>query len=171
MRLRTGLTLVVLVGLLVAAVVVGWRLLTTNIPLLNAAQPTCSNEKLPSGSRLESSQVTVNVYNSGSISGLANATMLSLNRRGFGAGVVADAPPRIKAKNVTIFDPRPKAPSVRLVKQQFAGKVAVRKRRADISAGVDVVVGDKFAGLAPKAATSLRLRGTTRVCVDVTPTP
>lgn len=168
MTLKTPLTLVVLVSLCVVGTVYGWRLLTQDAPPLDAGSfrdSGCSDRQLDSGSKLKSSQVQVNVYNAGSISGLASETMRALSRRGFVAGVVDDAPASTKAQNVVVLDPEPKSASVQLVAEQFNGEVVVRKRADDLSDGIDVIVGDNFQGIDKQAETSLSVQRNTDVCV------
>lgn len=168
MTLRTPLTLLILVILCVAGTVIGWRLLTQDAPALDAGSSrgaACDDRQLSSGSKLRSRQIQINVYNAGSISGLADATMRSLSRRGFVAGVVDNAPGRAQAQNVLVLDPEPKSASVRLVAAQFNGDVVVRKRADDLNDGVDVIVGDDFQGIDQKAKTSLSVQSSTDVCV------
>lgn len=168
MSLKTPLTLVVLVILCVAGAALGWRLLTQDAPPLDAGSArgtACKDRELDSGTKLKSSQIRVNVYNAGSISGLANTTMRSLSRRGFVAGVVDNAPAKTNAQNVVVLDPEPKSASVRLVAAQFKGDVDVRKRADDLSDGVDVIVGDDFQGIDADAKTSLSVQSNTNVCV------
>ena len=164
MRLRTSLTLMFLVGLLVAGSVVGWRLVTEDAPDLRGG-PDCVNERVETETTLRSRQVRVNVYNAGSIDGLASSTMRSLSRRGFAEGVIGNAPANTKADNVLLLDPQPKSPPVRLVAAQFAGAVVVRRRADDLSEGVDIFVGNGFRGVDGAAKTSMTVRETTEECV------
>ena len=164
MRLRTSLTLVVLVGLLVAGSVVGWTLVTEDAPELGGSSD-CVNQQVNSKTTLRSDDVRINVYNAGSIDGLASTTMRSLTRRGFVEGVVGNAPARTKAKNVLLLDPQPGSPPVRLVAAQFEGAVDIRRRSDDLSEGVDVLVGNGFRGVDGAAKTSMTVRETTEECV------
>jgi len=168
MRLRTSLTLMTLVALLVAGSVVGWRLLTSNAPGLGSDDPACEDQAAPEDTKLRATDVRVNVYNAGSISGLASSTMRSLSRRGFVEGVVDNAPGRTKADNVLLLDPQPKSAPVRLVAAQFEGDVVTRRVREDLGEGVDVIVGDRFRGLNDAARTFVTVRGDTEACVEPT---
>ena len=173
MSLKTPLTLVLLVLLLVIGSLLGWQLLTQEAPPLDAGSrgSACLDRQLESGTKLRAGQITVNVYNAGSISGLAHTTMRSLIRQGFAAGVVDNAPARSGARNVLVLDPEPKSASVRLVAHQFNGDVVIRRRADDLSDGIDVIVGDGFRGLDDKAKTTLAVQNQTDVCVPVDPTP
>jgi len=162
--LRTTLTLAVLVAVLVAGSVVGWRLATEDLPGFGTGGGDCRTEQVES--KLTSDEVTVNVYNAGTISGLASSTMRSLGRHGFIAGIVENAPPGTRAKNVVLLDPEPKSAEVRLVKQQFKGKVDVRGRSDDLSDGVDIILGDGFKGVDDKAKDSVTVTTETEVCPD-----
>ena len=157
MTVRTPLTLLALVGLLVVGSVLGWRLLTQEAPPLDAGRSECDDQQ-PAKTELRSEDVRVNVYNAGSISGLASTTMRSLSGRDFVEGTVENAPAGTKARNVLLLDPDPKSAPVRLVAAQFRGDVVVRRQGNDLSEGVDVFLGDDFQGLDEGAATSLTLR-------------
>jgi len=171
MRLRTSLTLVVLVALLVGGSFYGWRLLTENPPDLGA-DPTCEEEQqVATDRKLRAEEVRVNVYNAGSIDGLASTTMRSLSRRGFVEGVVDNAPENTKARNVLLLDPQPKSAQVQLVAAQFAGDVVIRRNRDDLGDGVDVFVGGRFRGIDDKAKTFVTVRGDTEECASTTGTP
>jgi len=171
--LKTPITLLFLVVTLMAASVFGWRLLSEDAPPLSdltAPDPTCRTKQIGSGSELRSNQITVNVYNAGSVSGLADSTMRSLNRRGFLPGLVENAPAKTRASNVLVLDPQPKSASVRLVTTQFDGRVEVRRNSDDLADGVDVFVGDDFQGFDADAKTSVAVRNRTAVCIPVDPT-
>ena len=164
MSLRTPLTLLALVGLLVVGSFLGWRLLTEEAPPLDGGRSECVAQQSGGQTELRSDEVRVNVYNAGSISGLASTTMRSLSRRDFLEGTVDNAPAGTKAQNVLLLDPAPKSPPVRLVAAQFKGDVVVRRHGDDLGEGVDVLVGDGFRGLDEDAATSLTLRNRTDEC-------
>ncbi|MBA2532529.1 MAG: LytR C-terminal domain-containing protein [Nocardioidaceae bacterium] len=173
MTLKTPITLLFLVLMLMVASVYGWRLLSEDAPPLSdltAPEPTCRTKQISSGSQLRSNQVTVNVYNAGSISGLADSTMRSLTRRGFLSGLVENAPAKTRTNNVLVLDPQPKSASVRLVTTQFDGRVEVRRNSDDLADGVDVFVGDDFQGFDANAKTSVAVRNRTNVCVPIDPT-
>jgi hypothetical protein len=164
MRLRTSLTLLALAGLLVIGSLVGWRLLTEDAPPLDTGSSACDGQPDTADTELRSEEVRVNVYNAGSISGLASTTMRSLNRRGFEEGSVDNAPAGTKVKNVLLLDPEPKSAPVRLVAAQFVGDVVRRRHGDDLSEGVDIILGDDFRGVDEDAATSISLRSRTDEC-------
>jgi hypothetical protein len=163
MTLKTPLTLVVLVGLLVTGSVLGWRLLTQDVPPLDTGSSECE-PAANTDTEVRAEEVRVNVYNAGSISGLASTTMRSLSRRDFIEGAVDNAPAGTKAKSVLLLDPEPKSAPVRLVAAQFEGDVVVRRKSEDLGEGVDVVLGDGFRGLDEDAPTSIQLRNRSDEC-------
>jgi len=88
LRVRTPITLLLLVALLVAA---GWygvkQLRMPNAaPTGIVADTACTPQPVVSptpGTRIPASDVTVNIYNASSISGLADRTAVLMKARGF----------------------------------------------------------------------------------------
>ncbi len=172
MSLKTPVTLAVLVAVLVGGSVVGWRLVTEDVPSLRDSTasdgPTCEDQTFDSGSRLESTAVTVNVFNDGTVSGLAGETLRALQDKGFIGGGATDSSVRMPNQNALVVAAEPRSAPVRLVKRQLRGRVAIRRAEdADIGTDVNIYVGNRFQGVARKARTSLKVRGQTTVCVPV----
>ncbi len=170
-NVKTPLTLLVLVLILAGAVLYGWQSLAASTSSSVGAAlssptptgPTCTKVKhLVKGQRVRAVDVVVNVYNSGNITGLASATMSRLTQRGFRQGIVADAPRNISATNVTLLTKTRRAPEVRLVSQQF--HKPINYRRHDLGAGIDVVLGNGFHGLAAHAKPFLVVQKSVRTC-------
>lgn len=175
-NLRTPLTLVILIALLVVGLLVGWRLATADAPSLrestSTSEPTCENRELEAGSKLRAGQVTVNVLNSGTTPNLAGDTMRALTRRGFEGGSTGNAPDGVRVANALILDPSPDSAQVRLVAKQFGPGIRVKKPTGDNDpAAVDIIVGNDFraSDLDDNAPTSLKVKGTTTVCVPAPP--
>jgi hypothetical protein len=175
-NIRTPLTLIALVGVLVVGLMVGWRLATKEAPSLRestaSSEPSCEVRQLPAGSTLRAGQVTVNVLNSGTTPNLAGDTMRALTRRGFEGGVTGNAPDGVRAASVLILDPNPKASQVRLVARQFGRRIEIRRPAEDADpAAVDIIVGNGFDSrdLDRNAPTSMKVKGTTDVCVPAPP--
>lgn len=172
MNLKTPLTLAVLVAVLIGGAVVGWRYATQEVPSLRDGTasdgPTCRNRTFDSGQTLESRAVTVNIYNAGDVSGLAGETLRAFQTQGFIGGSATDRNIRMPNKNALIAAAEPRSAPVRLVRRQLAGRVAVRAAGdPDIGTDVNVYIGNRFRGVVRDARTSLRVRGTTTVCVPV----
>jgi LytR cell envelope-related transcriptional attenuator len=175
-NIRTPLTLILLVAILVVGLTVGWRLATADAPSLrestSSSEPTCQNREFKAGSTLRAQQVTVNVFNSGTTPDLAGDTMRALTKVGFEGGVTGNAPDGVRADSVVILDPNPKSSQVRLVAKQFGRGVDIRKPTGDDdTAAVDIIVGNDFraSDLDDDAPTSMEVKGTTVVCVPEPP--
>lgn len=179
MNWKTPITLVVLLLLLGGSVYYGWQAATaptssdtvskpTSTPTTD--QPSCAKKQFPGKRSLTSTNVVVNVYNAGTVAGLASDTMSRLAAQGFREGVIKDAPARVKAANVAILSKATRSPEVKLVAAQFKGPVAVRKD--NLGPGVDIVVGDQFQAVDPQAETSIVVRRPVRRCTEAgTATP
>lgn len=175
-HITTGVTLLVLCGLLVVAAVVGWKELFAELPDTSVATakptPSCTTQQVDAGERIRSNQVKVSVFNAGSRSGLANRTLDALVRRGFKEGEVGNAPSDAKVRRVVVWSTEENDAEARLVARQLGKRVKVRFSDVDLGPGVDVLVGDKFRGLV-KAKRSLRVKKPQEVCVSpsASPTP
>lgn len=171
MNLRTPITMLVLLAILLGAAYFGWRTVvspggdgkddTANPSEKSGCTDRTSFEK---GQRFRAGDIRINVYNAGSRSGLAGDTLERLSSRGFKAGVSDNAPDGITASNVTVMSPTPRAPQVRLVVRQFRGKVEVTTGPS-LAPGIDVAVGDNFVGVDASAPKELRLRKRVITCV------
>ena len=165
-QITTAVTMLVLCGLLVVGAVVGWRTLFADLPGDKTAgdPPSCETRQIDAGQRIRSSQVHVSVYNAGDRSGLASSTMAALRKRGFKPGDVGNAPSDAKVTRVAVWSTEEGDAEARLVARQFGRKVKVAFSDVDLGPGVDVIVGDRFQGLA-NAKRSLRVRAPQDVCV------
>jgi hypothetical protein len=175
-HLKAPLTLVALIAILVVGLTVGWRLATEEVPSLRestaSSEPSCHLEKLKAGSTLKAGQVTVNILNAGTTPNLAGDTMRALTKQGFEGGITGNAPSGVRAGSVLILDPEPDSSQVRLVAKQFAKRPAIKKSSEGDPAAVDIIVGNDFkasSGIDKNAATSMKVNGTTDVCVPAAP--
>ena len=173
---RVAVTLTALAVLFVVGIVAGFRLVTAPIPELSLqndeSEPTCREVTLEPGSKLSREQVTVDVYNSGSISGLASQTQRRLSRFGYQRGVIGNATDiDVKARNVTIVTDRPDGAMTDLLKDQFRGNVRVKKGEATDTGSIGVVVGDQFVGLDREARSSVPVDEKLEICVPIEATP
>ena len=170
-HVTTAITLVVLVGILVLGLVVGFRELFAPLPSEDddpaaAASPTCEPRSVKPGQRLRTRQVTVNVFNSGNRTGLAAETMDTLERRGFRPGEVGNAAGRSGVRRVQVWVVRGEESAGRLVARNFGPKVKVVRVRPkkDIADGIDVVVGNNLNRIGP-AVRAIKVRNDAEVCL------
>jgi hypothetical protein len=164
-HIRTAITLFVLVGLVVAAVVMGWRSLFAPVESDHATtspNATCTPLKVHKGSRVRSSDVTVSVFNAGTRTGLAAKTMAQLQARGFRPDEVSNAPSGIHVRFVQVWSSEPVDAAARLVGAQF-GRHTVVRHLGRLGDGISVVVGNKFKGPV-KAPRSVKVRKAQSVC-------
>lgn len=141
-RVRTAVTLVTLLAVVGAAVVWGWSSLTE--PLPGAVNADCTEISLERGDKVYPDQVIVSVLNAGSRSGLASRTMSSLTERGFARGDLANAPGGTQVRGVQIWTDDPNSPAVRLLRFHLGRNRTEVVRRDTSSAGISVVVGNRF---------------------------
>jgi len=164
-NLRTPITLMALLLVLVGAAWYGWSQVDDPFDNPFAETPDCVSKQINDGGKLTRKQVMVNVYNAGTRNDLASKTLSALTRRGFVRGDAANAPDRLEVGRVTLLDPDPKAAEVRLVRVQFKGKVEIRDKPNLGSAAVDVVVGNGYLGLKKNGPTSVRVSRGEEICV------
>ncbi len=152
-RLRTALTLLVLVAVVSGAAAWGWTRLTS--PVGDPVSGPCTDTELGPGDRVATDQVLVTVLNAGTRSGLAGRVMSELVDEGFVEGRPTNAPDGTEVPRVQIWTDAPRSPAVRLVRG-YLGEVTV-VRRDPVGEGVTVVVGDGFGELtAGRAAVAVR---------------
>jgi LytR cell envelope-related transcriptional attenuator len=166
-NLRTPITLLVLLALLVAGAYFGWRSLTApaaQAPVSRHHKAPCRTHTIKPGHRISTHDVRVNVYNAGSIVGLADNTMVALVKRGFRQGSIGNTGSGSHVSAVQIRAPKPKSPEARLLAKQFQGKVTMRRAKHSRGQALNVVVGNAFRGLAKHAPTSIKANATTSVC-------
>ncbi len=176
MNWRTPITMMVLLGVLLGAAYYGWQTVISpgggeaKVTAPTPTSPTCEKKTvIKKGQRVEARQVVVNVYNAGQRAGLAGETLDELVNKGFKRGIAANAPSNIAAgPNATVILPGGAgAPQIRLVRNQFIGKVKYLKS-ASLTLGVDVIVGESFRGVAAKARTFVRVNRAVTACTPTT---
>jgi hypothetical protein len=141
----------------------GWHLLTAKPESDAADYPICQSRTIKAGEDLPSSLVAVDVFNGGKREGLAGTVSSALQKRGFRQGAIANSQSAITPSNVTILTNDDTDPRVRLVAQQFKA-VDVRTPDYPTGSSVAVLVGDDYDGLAPAAATSIKVTSDVTVC-------
>lgn len=170
-HLTTGVTLLVLVGILAAGAWIGSRSLFAPLPGddPSAATSSCSPKALKKGQRISTRQVEVSVYNAGTRAGLADKTLRALTNRGFDRGRVGNAPAGSGVKVAQVWTTRTDDAAARLVALQFGPAIKVKLKQVDLGPGVDVVVGDGFRELA-RAKRVVVVKSAQSVCLP-TATP
>ena len=152
-HLLTGITLLVLVGLVAAGGYYGYRALFAPVGDVTAAAPDAEGceLRLRQGETVRTRDVTVTVLNAGTRSGLAGQVQEQLVGRGFIAGGTDNAPDDQAVRFVRVLAPSREDPAARLVAVQFGPRTFVQRSEEDFGPGVDIVVGDRFRGLVPDA--------------------
>ncbi|MEJ7635353.1 LytR C-terminal domain-containing protein [Aeromicrobium sp.] len=166
-----ALTLLVAAVVLVFGGLTGFRLLTASTDTDGTAPPTCTNQTIKKGAKLDSNVVEVDVYNASDRSGLANRVTINLQTNGFLGDSIGNSESATKPRRVAILTDERKDPRVRLVARQFKDKVAYRKPDIPVDGGVAVIVGDDYSKLRSKAPTSIRTDRDIEVCMPTVPLP
>lgn len=148
----SAVTILVLIGLLVAGAYYGWQSISAPLPgddepESTERRPRCE-DGFARGDVVQTKDVTVSVYNAGSRSGLADQTRSELTARGFIPGDVGNAPAELEeVRFVRVLAPSAKDPTARLVALQFGRNTYIEPVEQDLGPGVEVIVGDDFVGL------------------------
>lgn len=173
MSWKTPITLLVLVGVLLAAAFYGWNALVNPEEALPKHRsqlveaPACSKlERFRIGEKVKSRDIVVNVYNAGGIAGLAGETLDALVDNGFQGGIADNAPISVAARNVTVLTKSKRDPLARLVALQFKGDVTFAAG-PKMAPGIDVVVGDEFVQVDTAAHRALVLRRPITTCSSI----
>ncbi len=150
-RKRTAITLVVVIGILAAAFYYAssyWSKGATRA----ASAPTCTITPGPSGPVFPS-QVTVNVYNATSRTGLAASVGRIVTARGFVLGTVANDPAKKSIPGTAeVRYGAAGERAAKLVQTLVAGATLVKDTRADAS--VDLVLGSGYKELVTATGTA-----------------
>jgi hypothetical protein len=171
-HLITAVTMLVLLGVLVIGFVVGAKALFAPLPGGSIAatatpSPSCFTKDLSKGQKIRSRQIELSVFNAGSQAGLADQTLAALGKRGFRTGETGNAPSPVKVRSVQVWTTKKHDVAARLVALQFGPGTVVKRTDADLGRGVDVVLGDRFRGLA-NAPNNITVRKGQQVCVPAT---
>ena len=164
-RSLSAITMLVLLGVLVLFLFVGWRAVSAPGPWSGDSGPTAEDcaSGLAKGDLVRTTDVTVSVYNAGTRSGLAGRTQTQLLARGFLPGDIGNAPDGLgDVRRVAVLAPSPDDPAAMLVARQFGRGTDVQKHE-DLGSGVEVVVGDGYKGL-DKAPRRMRAKAAGSGC-------
>ena len=160
--LRTPLTLIVLLCMLGYAAWWGYQQVTA--PLPPPQREPCIQQPIEKG-RLQSSQVTVRVFNGGTKRGLAGDVAASLRAKGFQVSSVGNTEEDI-TKTVIIAESKDN-PEAKLV-LGFFKDATVREDPTRVDHSIDILVGGENAGFNAKAGSSIKVKAAT-VCLPELP--
>ncbi|RNL81341.1 LytR C-terminal domain-containing protein [Nocardioides marmorisolisilvae] len=113
---------------------------------------------------IKRSDVTVSVYNAGKRQGRAGVTLDRLESAGFNPGAVGNAPKGTKLHGAVVHTTKKDHPDATLVAEALGPHVSVVVTSVDLGPGVDVLIGDRFNKLDPKAPRSIRVTHTVGGC-------
>jgi hypothetical protein len=160
-HLTTGVTLAVLVVVLCVMAIWGYQAATAPVESTSTpsstATPTCDPQQQKVSRYLHRKDVTVSVYNSGKKSGRARETMDLLERAGFRPGEVSNAPEGVSTDRAVVYSTKSDDPAAELVALALGKNTQVVHTDETLGPGVEVVIGDKFKKLDPKAPNRIEL--------------
>jgi len=159
-KLATGATLVGLVVVVCVMAVWGYHAATAPIGSTSSSThtgSTCAPENQTVKKFVRRSDVTVSVYNAGDRAGRAQETLSLLERAGFKAGAVGNAPDGIKVARAAVYSTKSDDPAAELVAKALGRRTQVVHADESLGPGVEVVIGDRFKGLDPAAPTKIQL--------------
>lgn len=167
-RLTTAVTLLVLLVILGGMAVVGFRTLTAPLPRFSpSAEETCSEAEKQVQEFLQRSEVQVSVFNAGTREGLAGTTLEQVEEAGFRAGNAGNAPESAAVRRAVVWTTEADDPAATLVARALGPRTLVQVTGTDLGPGIDVLVGNRFRGLDPKAPKRIRLAAPVETCIPV----
>jgi len=166
-RLTTAVTLLALMLVVFAMGYYGFKAFTSPLPDRPSGEETCSDVEKEVQGFVKRSEVQVSVFNAGTREGLAGATLEKVEEAGFRAGNAGNAPRSAKVRQVVVWTTEEDDSAARLVALAFGPRTPVRVTQADLGPGVDVIVGNGFRGLNPKAPKRIRLAAPVETCIPV----
>jgi LytR cell envelope-related transcriptional attenuator len=151
-HVTTAVTLVALCVIVMIGAVVGFNALFAPLPGAEdepsaAVSSSCDAPSAKKRERLRSAEVTVNVFNAGTRSGLAGATVDAFRARGFRGGLIGNAPSDTKVRRAQVWIVEGEEHAGRLVARQLGPRTPVVTEEEDLGDGVDVLVGNGFRAL------------------------
>lgn len=131
----------------------------------------CDTQTIDKGDDLTPNLVSVNIYNAGEKAGQANRVSINLQREGFLAGEVDNAPEGVESANVTVVAEDTDHPAAKLLSQQFKGKVETSDVPEGLSSkdlsseGIALIIGADYKGIKKNAPRELESDRKMSVCV------
>jgi len=166
-KLTTGITLVVLVLLLGGMAIYGYKSALAPLPGATTSKKTCTGTEKQVKNFLGRGEVQVSVFNAGTRNGLASSTLDRIQRAGFKAGDAGNAPRSAQVRRAVVWTTQPNDTSARLVALALGPHTRIVVTETDLGPGIDVLVGNKFNGLARKAPARIRLPRPVETCIQV----
>ncbi len=166
-RLTTTVTMLVLLVVLGAMAVFGFKQATAPLPGLPSADETCSQAEKEVQRFVKRNQVQVSVFNAGTRQGLAGTTLEKLEEAGFVAGNSGNAPRSAQVRRAVVWTTEKADRSARLVALALGKRTRVVVTDKDLGPGIDVLVANRFRGLDPKAPRRVRLAQSREECIPV----
>jgi LytR cell envelope-related transcriptional attenuator len=168
-RVRSGLTLMVLLSILGLGATWGWSTVSKPLPKAQAepAGP-CRTLNVTQGGKVRPQDVVVSVYNASERAGLAQRTLGQFIDDGFGEGEADNAPGNAGVENAEIWSANAEDPAVQLVASRLTGVEIIEGPQ--LGPGVVVLVGDEFPDDLAKGATFVTAQGNAEICAPVSPT-
>lgn len=164
-QMTSTLTVLGSVALLLIALLVGFRLITSDADT-QAAAPTCEDRQVAAGEALTANLVKVNVLNASGREGLANRVSINLQRKGFLEGKVANSTSELEVPAVAILTDDPTDPRVQLVALQVPG-AQVLEPDIELEEGVTVVLGPEYGSIDEAAPTEVPSDRELSFCVPI----
>ena len=166
-KLTTGITLVVLVLVLGGMAVYGFKSALAPLPGRSSSKQTCSGTEKQVKQFLRRGDVQVSVFNAGTRNGLASQTLDQIEGAGFKPGNAGNAPRSAQVRRAVVWTTQSNDSSARLVALALGPRTRIEVTQTDLGPGIDVLVGNKFKGLARKAPNRIRLPKPVETCIKV----
>lgn len=166
-RATTAVTLAVMMVVLAAMAVYGFKAATAPLPGSGDTKKTCSQTETAVKTTLSRKEVQVSVYNAGKRAGLAAGTLDKVESAGFRGGNSGNAPEDAKVRRAAVWTTKPNDPAAKLVALAFGRKTPIVVTKTDLGPGIDVLVGDRFRGLDRSAPKKIKLPAPVSTCVEV----
>lgn len=164
-RLRTALTMTLLVGVLLGMGFFGWKATTAKFPTLGGpTKETCQLWK--EKTKVKRGEIAVSVYNGSNRAGLAGDTQRRLLKLGFKPGNTGNAPDGTNVGTVVVWTTTEGDPTAQLVARQFKQKARVVVVEESYGPGPDVILGPKFKGVKRNPPKFQMLAEPKRTCLD-----
>ncbi|MEO7350300.1 MAG: LytR C-terminal domain-containing protein [Marmoricola sp.] len=166
-KVTTAVTLLVLLAVLGGMAIYGFNALTAPFPGSSATEKKCSRAEKQMQGFLTRTEVQVSIFNAGKRKGLASTTLDRVEAAGFRAGNAGNAPKSAEVRRAVVWTTKPNDQAAELVARAFGRRTRIAVTHTDLGPGIDVLVGNKFKGLAAKAPRRIRLAAPVETCIPV----